>query len=198
LLFEVLKFHDLGILHHNVQSLGNKLLDWNVLLSSWISKPVILCFSEHWFQRNHLIHINIDQYKLADYFCRNIGNHAGSCIFALNELKIRQLPFLKNLGREKVFEISANELIDFKITVVCIYRSPNSNKETFLEVSDEVVNKVLKRVHSLVLCGDWNINLLEENTHQKALLSLLLSYNLQNMMISCPTRVTSNRCHDQE
>jgi hypothetical protein len=42
-----------------------------------------------------------------------------------------------------------------------------------------------------VLHGDWNINLLRENTHQKALLSLLLSNNLQ-IMVSCPTRVTAN------
>jgi hypothetical protein len=36
-----------------------------------------------------------------------------------------------------------------------------------------------------------NIYLLEESTYQKALLSLLLSNNLQNK-VSCRTRVTSN------
>jgi hypothetical protein len=45
----------------------------------------------------------------------------------------------------------------------------------------------------LVLCRDRNINLLEENTYQKALQSLLLSNNLQNMVL-CPARVTSNTC----
>jgi hypothetical protein len=90
-----------------------------------------------------------------------------------------------------VSEISAIELVDFKITVVCIYISPNSNEEIFLEFVDEAVNMLLKRGRFSVLCGDWNINLLHENTHQKALLSLLLSNNLQNM-VSCPTRVTKN------
>jgi hypothetical protein len=78
------KFHDLGILHNNIQSLGNKLLACPVCLSSWLSKSAILCFSEHQFQRDHLIHINIDQYKLVDDFCRNTGKYGGSCIFALN------------------------------------------------------------------------------------------------------------------
>jgi hypothetical protein len=42
-----------------------------------------------------------------------------------------------------------------------------------------------------VLCGDWNINLLEENTYQKALQILLLLNNLQNT-VSSPTCVTPN------
>jgi hypothetical protein len=44
-----------------------------------------------------------------------------------------------------------------------------------------------------VLCGDWNINLLEENIYEKALQGFLLLNNLQNMVL-CPTRVTSNTC----
>jgi hypothetical protein len=44
-----------------------------------------------------------------------------------------------------------------------------------------------------VLCGDCNINLLEENTYQKALQSFLLSNNLQNMVL-VPTHVTSTTC----
>jgi hypothetical protein len=75
------RLQGLGILHHNVQSLGNILLELNALLSSWSSKPAILSFSEHWLQRDHFIHVNIDQYKLADSFCRNIDKH---CIFILN------------------------------------------------------------------------------------------------------------------
>jgi hypothetical protein len=84
---------------------------------------------------------------LADNFCRNTNNHGGSCIFVLKKLKTRELTFLTNLGREKVFEISAIELVDFKIIVVCIYiyiyRSPNSNVDNFLELLEETVNKVL-------------------------------------------------------
>jgi hypothetical protein len=103
--------HNLGILHHNIQSLRNKVMALNVLLSSWVSKPTILCFSEHWLNKEHLLHINIDYYKLAENFCRISNRHGGTCIFVLNDIKTRELSFVQNLAREGVFEISATEVV---------------------------------------------------------------------------------------
>ena len=56
---------------------------------------------------------------------------------------------------------------------------------------EEIINKVSKKGIYLVMCGDWNINLLQENINQKALLSLLLSNSLLNTVL-CQTRVTKN------
>jgi hypothetical protein len=67
------------------------------------------------------MYINIEQYKLADNLYRTMDKHGCSCMFVLNELKTRELTFLKNLGKEKVLEISAIQLVDFKIIVACIY-----------------------------------------------------------------------------
>jgi hypothetical protein len=64
-------------------------------------------------------------------------------------------------------------------------------KKFSFELLDEAVNKVLKRGRFLVICGEWNIKLLHDSTHQKALLRFLLSNHLQNT-VSCPTRVTTN------
>jgi hypothetical protein len=71
--------HNLGILHHNIQILGNKVMALNVLLSSWVSEPAMLCFSEHWLNKeHHLLHINIDYYKLVANFCRISNRHSGT------------------------------------------------------------------------------------------------------------------------
>jgi hypothetical protein len=73
-----------------------------LLLDSWPEKPAILCLSEHWLPSDHLIHINIEQYKLVDKYCRNSDKHGGSCIFVLNEFKLREPPNITNLGKDKV------------------------------------------------------------------------------------------------
>jgi hypothetical protein len=49
----------------------------------------------------------------------------------------------------------------------------------------------MKKGRFLVICGIWNIHLLQENIHQKALLSLLLLKNLLNT-VACQTRITIN------
>jgi hypothetical protein len=105
----------LNILHHDIQSLANKLLELNVLLSAWSPSPDILCFSEHWLQRNQILYLNIDQYKLADSFCRINDKHGGSCIFVSKSIKTREVSSLKSLGRDKILEISAIEIVYFKI-----------------------------------------------------------------------------------
>jgi hypothetical protein len=58
-------------------------------------------------------------------------------------INIREVIFLKNLGRDKELEISATELVDFKIIEICIYRS-NSDVKIFLGILDEIISKVMK------------------------------------------------------
>jgi hypothetical protein len=43
----------------------------------------------------------------------------------------------------------------------------------------------------LILCGDWNLNFLQENVKLNELKSLLQVYNLVNT-VDLPTRITKN------
>ena len=70
----------LTILHHNVQSLSNKLLELSLLNSDLISLD-ISCFTEHWLMEDKIRVSNTDHFKLMSNFSRFSSNHGGSCIF---------------------------------------------------------------------------------------------------------------------
>jgi hypothetical protein len=52
-------------------------------------------------------------------------------MFVRHDIKAKELSFVQNLAREGVFEISATEVVDWKIIIVCICRSPSSSRESF-------------------------------------------------------------------
>jgi hypothetical protein len=91
-------------------------------------RQISLCFSEHWLQKDQILRTSIEHYKLADSFCRKRVKHRGSCIFVSDVINFGEVVFLKNLGRDKELEISATELIDFKIILICICRSDSDVK----------------------------------------------------------------------
>jgi hypothetical protein len=73
--------------------------------------------------------------------------------------------FLKNSGRDN--EISITQLVGLKPIVISIHR-PHSNAKAFLTILDEIMSNVLKKGHFMVVCGNWNINPLQENINQKS------------------------------
>ena len=112
---------ELKLLHHNVQSLNNKLLEISVMLTVDKLDINILCFTEHWLLDDQLNIINIDQFKLVGKFCRNSSTSGGSCTFTKNSIRTTEVNYFKSLGKNKVFEVSAVELSDFNAILACIY-----------------------------------------------------------------------------
>ena len=56
--------------------------------------------------------------------------------------------------------MSIIELPEYKLYIVCIYRSPDGQFEIFLNKLELVIQKLLMKKKSLLLCGDLNIDFL--------------------------------------
>ena len=72
-----------------------------------------------------------------------------------------------------------------------MYRSPDGDFSVFLRSLESVIKKVQVRKRRLILCGDWNINFMQESRRLRDVQELLSLHNLVNTVRS-PTRVTKN------
>jgi len=59
--------------------------------------------------------------------------------------------------------MTAVEIPDYDLIVVCVYRSPDGDFSIFLRSLESVIQKVQVRKRWLILCGDWNINFMQES-----------------------------------
>lgn len=71
----------LTILHHNVQSLGNKLRKLTTFFNSDLIHLDILCFTEQLLMENRTRVLNTDHFKLVSNFSRFSSNCGGSHTF---------------------------------------------------------------------------------------------------------------------
>jgi hypothetical protein len=106
-------------------------------------------------------------------------------------ISTKVIDYFTTFGEKINFELSLIELIDYKLYIVCIYRAPDGEIDIFLNKLETLIQKLLSKNKFLLLCSDWNIDLLHVNNNQKDLVGLLERYNLVNTVQS-PTRITKS------
>ena len=79
----------------------------------------------------------------------------------------------------------------YAIGIASIYRSPSGNFEYFLDKLDSFLNFVKGNFTELILCGDFNINFLNDSTQNQLLTSLLATYGLSST-VQFPTGICKN------
>jgi exonuclease III len=150
------------VFHQNVQSINNKLLELNVIVQTELEKVDVLCLSEHWLREEYIKLISINEFKLTSNFSRSESIHGGTCIYVKHYLQTKEVNYIQGISKEKDFEMSAVEIRDYDMIVVCVYRSPDGDFTIFLSSLESVIKKVQMRKKRLLLCGDWNINFMQE------------------------------------
>ena len=82
---------------------------------------------------------------------------------------------------------------DENTTCCCVYRHPNTDVQEFLNLIDNLLQKVTKQRESVFLTGDFNLNLMNYETHSNTndFINSVISYSLLPYILH-PIRVTEH------
>lgn len=85
-------------------------------------------------------------------------------------------------------EFSCIKLSDLNLCVISMYRSPRGNLKTFLENFEIVIKRVISKGELIIVCGDFNVEMVKANNSESVCFSnLLRSLNLF-CTFTAPTR----------
>ena len=181
------KLKSLCVLNVNVRSLKLHLEKLEALVLSLESSPDVLCLTETWLTDN-------DDPKLflvngyTQYIAKNRTTLGGGVMIQVksscNLLNKYQVEF-----EEAVMgEIACN---NFKFFIAAVYNKPKANKLEFVKTLDNFLSDKSSNKTPLIICGDFNINILEENLLTKNYSSVIDSNGFEIGPME-PTRVTVN------
>ena len=152
----------------------------------------VLCITEHWLNCTMLPTFLYPGFTTANIFCRTNMSRGGVAILLNNILEFQSLEFLTKLSTESICEISAIAIKKYALVLLVLYRPPNYNNfNQFLEILQHILTLILKKKpgYAIILCGDFNVNLLTEVNHsQKSNLCLLLTSFGLHIIINEVTR----------
>ena len=139
-----------------------------------------LCVTEHWQSIQELQAYNIDKFRLASSYCRQVGEHGGSAIYIKEGLKWKPRKDLEELAEHYIFECSAIQvyLENFKIVLLSIYRNSMSNVEHFFLKLESCLSILVNENVTVFIAGDFNVNILACDGTSVNFLCLLGSYNI--------------------
>lgn len=181
----------------NIQCLRSKYDELEVFLDSQDISIDILCLSEHWLKKEELAcKFDIGKMQLVAGYARKEKKNGGVCIYLNRELnyQIKSITNIECFNVETIFECCAVEIVDINIIVLCVYRSPSHlirDIEEFLESLNKCLDTIFKPNKRIILCGDFNLNIMKDNTTTDNFKNMLLTFNM-NCTIIEPTRITAS------
>uniref|UniRef100_A0A1B6KBG4 Reverse transcriptase domain-containing protein n=1 Tax=Graphocephala atropunctata TaxID=36148 RepID=A0A1B6KBG4_9HEMI len=174
----------LDILFINIQGLKNKIDELALLHSNYS----VLCIAEHWLRSEEINFCVPDGFTLGNSFCRKELIHGGVCIFLASHVLFKTID-LSKFCREQQFEVTGVELIETKVILISLYRSPKGSPELFLKSLDELLRYVIVKNCTVIVSGDINAEF--DVTSNKPTVELFLN-TLRQFSMYCanykPTR----------
>ena len=185
---------DATILHLNVRSIRKHYAELESLVFSLDAQPDILCLSETWLSNDD----NINSYSINGYTQiavknRNTVKGGGVMIQLRNScslVKVCESPFEESIFAEI-------RIHNRKVNLIVIYNKPRANKKDFLSKLEKFLETQCYSACPTVICGDININTLENNQLTRDYKNLITANGFE-LAPERPTRVVgdSSTCLD--
>lgn len=149
--------------------------------------------TEHWKTVEQLKTISINNYDLAGQWCIGENQHGGAAVYVRRGVKHIHRSELSKCSVQGEMECAVVEceLHNRKYILVSIYRPCNGNKEIFFDLLEGLLIAINKENKIIIIGGDFNIELREENRFRTELISIFDSFSLVKH-ISEDTRITHN------
>ncbi|XP_054267248.1 uncharacterized protein LOC128989384 [Macrosteles quadrilineatus] len=163
----------------NVQCLRTKIN----LLSLFTDelKCDFLLISEHWLTNDESEFyrtVGCDELEIANIYCRSAHKNGGVAIFASNRFTYKKLnsePYCV----ERIFEVTAVEVLEISTILVAVYRPPDSDFDLFqLQLESCLLYLTKFTSKKIVIGGDFNIHLEVTSKEETAFTNLLRSFGL--------------------
>lgn len=163
----------------------------------------LLCLSETFIRAGDESNLTLKHFKPLCFYSRENERRGGVGILGRKDLdfEYKQLTEIQKFCQVKVFECCGIDIPSYNTSVVCVYRVPLADLDTFFQKLEALLTKITKKCKTkrkIIICGDFNIDRLKPSLiHTQKLEQLLLNYNF-HLQIKEPTRITeqSRTCID--
>lgn len=176
------------VAHLNVRSLCPKINHIKHILQS--ENISVLGITETWLSNQ--IPTDLVEIEGYDFFRVDRGSRGGGVgIYVLSSLK-PSIIFRENQINAHLENIWLSlHIFNIDIKIGVLYRPPNNNNlQASIQMIDMLLEEIIPTCDELVLLGDLNINLYNQNNASGLLTDLFESYNIKQL-VTKPTRKTS-------
>ena len=192
-----LQNNDFNLFHHNSRSImkEGRIEEYDLLFNPGGNPFQVMVFTETWLTNSNKDICNFNQFE-SEHLLRPIDHHfdfktkgGGVSIFIKQGITYKRrtdLTILSNIAECLFIEILQG---DKKYLIGGIYRIPNTSVTDFCTVINNILEP-LNRSHEIILLGDFNVCLMQNNNHSNVLRCTMQSNNLFPVILS-PTRVAT-------
>lgn len=170
------------LIHQNIRGLFNKLNETEIFLEH--ESPDFVCLTEHNLKDMQLQSLVLKNYGCRSAFCRSSMRGGGVGIWSRPNISCTALDCQQIEGVCEIVSISVKTINKGNMLLVAVYRPPNSNHEMFFNNINECLNRYVHDHVTTVVMGDFNIDLSVDTFTGQKLISLMISYDLHNIIKS--------------